>query len=208
MSRQFVSTNKLNSEKEFETEKKIGDYLVLAAVRYIGTWFASAMGACASRNSAVMSTVMDGTAKVVLPDGGLLEYAHPATAGTVLGKEAAGFFVCDADDMEIGGFVSAVNVGEELCLGQLYFVLPRSMLSYPLRAEDLAALAVKASAALVDAAGRRGRRRAVAPLVFPVDITYRKRFEKENREQLRRRSPRDGRRRGPKFSPELVGIPE
>lgn len=184
---------------------KIGDYLVQAAVRYIGTWFASAMGACASCNAAAM-TAMDGTTKVVLPDGGLLEYAHPATPGTVLGKDAAGFFVCDADEMEIGGFVSAVNIGEELCLGQLYFVLPRSMLGYPLRAEDLAALAVKASAALVDAARRRGSR-AVAPLVFPVDITYRKRFEKENKEQLRRRSPRDG-KRGPKFSPELVAIPE
>ncbi|XP_074592401.1 uncharacterized protein LOC141848239 [Curcuma longa] len=164
------------------------------------------MGVCASCNAAAM-TEMEGAAKVVLPDGGLLEYAHPATAGTVLGKDVAGFFVCDADEMEIGGFVSAVNIGEELCLGQLYFVLPRSMLSYPLRAEDLAALAVKASAALVDASGRRGRR-AVAPLVFPVlDITYRKRFEKEDREQLQRRSPRDG-RRGPKFAPELIAIPE
>ncbi|KAG6480543.1 uncharacterized protein LOC122016402 [Zingiber officinale] len=163
------------------------------------------MGACASCNAAAM-TEMEETAKVVLPDGGLLEYAHPATAGTVLGKDAAGFFVCDADEMEIGGFVSPVNVGEELCLGQLYFVLPRSVLSYPLPPEDLAALAVKASAALADAARRRGRR-AVGPLVFPVDVACRKRSEKEDREQLRRRSPREG-RRGPKFSPDLVAIPE
>lgn len=162
------------------------------------------MGGCASCNAAAM-TAMEGTAKVVLPDGGLLEYARSVTAGSALGKDSACFFVCDADEMEIGRFVSAVSVSEELCSGQLYFVLPRSMLNYPLRAEDLAVLAVKASAALIGAAGRCGRR-AVAPLFFPVDNADRRRVEKE-KQDWQRRSSRNC-IEGPTFSPELVAVPE
>ncbi|XP_042422459.1 uncharacterized protein LOC122010117 [Zingiber officinale] len=162
------------------------------------------MGGCASCNAAVM-TEMEGTAKVVLPDGGFLEYDRSVTAGSALGKDSSCFFVCDADEMEIGRFLSAVSVSQELCSGQLYFVLPRSMLNYPLRAEDLAALAVKASTALIGAAGLCGRR-AVAPLFFPVDNADRRRVEKE-KQDWQRRSPRNG-IKGPKFSPELIAIPE
>ncbi|XP_042401524.1 uncharacterized protein LOC121991574 [Zingiber officinale] len=162
------------------------------------------MGGCASCNAAVM-TEMEGTAKVVLPDGGLLEYDRSVTAGSALGKDSSRFFVCDADEMEIGRFLSAVSVNQELCSGQLYFVLPRSMLNYPLRAEDLAALAVKASTALIGAAGLCDRR-AVAPLFFPVDNADRRRVKKE-KQDWQRRSPRNG-IKGPKFSPELIAIPE
>ncbi|CAL9053417.1 unnamed protein product, partial [Musa banksii] len=121
------------------------------------------MGGCNSCYAA--SVVVDGTAKVVLPDGGLREYTRPVTAAHALGKDAACFFVCDADAMEFDAFVSAVGAEEELRPGQLYFVLPRTMLKYPLRAEDVAALALKASNALMGAAGRG----APGPLVFPLE---------------------------------------
>ncbi|CAL9090235.1 unnamed protein product, partial [Musa textilis] len=121
------------------------------------------MGGCNSCYAAAV--VVDGTAKVVLPDGGLREYARPVTAAHALGKDAACFFVCDADAMEFDALVPAVSAEEELRPGQLYFVLPRTMLKYPLRAEDVAALALKASDALMGAAGRG----APGPLVFPLE---------------------------------------
>uniref|UniRef100_A0A804IYP9 Uncharacterized protein n=1 Tax=Musa acuminata subsp. malaccensis TaxID=214687 RepID=A0A804IYP9_MUSAM len=121
------------------------------------------MGGCNSCYAAAV--VVDGTAKVVLPDGGLREYTRPVTAAHALGKDAACFFVCDADAMEFDAFVSAVGAEEELRPGQLYFVLPRTMLKYPLRAEDVAALALKASDALMGAVGRG----APGPLVFPLE---------------------------------------
>ncbi|THU74964.1 hypothetical protein C4D60_Mb04t38940 [Musa balbisiana] len=141
------------------------------------------MGACVS-SEAVAVVEASGTAKVILPDGGLREYTRPVTALRVLGKDAARFFVCDADGMEFEGLVSAVGAHEELRPGQLYFVLPRKMLSRPLHAEELAALAVKAS--------------AVAPLVFPAGTAG---------EEKGRRTRRGG-GGGGKFAPDLSVIPE
>ncbi|XP_064947490.1 uncharacterized protein LOC103989419 [Musa acuminata AAA Group] len=67
--------------------------------------------------------------------------------------------------MEFDGFVHAVSADDELRPGQLYFLLPISMLQRPLSKEEVAALAVRASAALLVA--RRGaRERCVPPLVF------------------------------------------
>ncbi|RWV84362.1 hypothetical protein BHE74_00008046 [Ensete ventricosum] len=119
----------------------------------------------ASLSCYAAAVVVDGTAKVVLPDGGLREYKRPVTAAHALGKDAACFFVCDADAMEFDAFVSAVSAEHELRPGKLYFVLPRTMLKYPLRAEDVAALALKASDAFMGAAGRG----APAPLVFALE---------------------------------------
>lgn len=125
------------------------------------------MGGCHSCKAAGAASTAP-TAKVVLSDGGLREYARRVTAGSVLGKDADCFFVCDADEMEIEGFVSAMGAEALLRTGQLYFVLPRAMLKHPLQADDLAALAAKASAALME---RCGKEEAVAPLVFPaVDL--------------------------------------
>lgn len=89
------------------------------------------------------------TAKLILQDGQLREFSNPVRASHVLQKiSTPTSFVCDADDMDFGGFVTAVNGEEELQLGQLYFVLPMSWLNKPLRAEEMAALAVRASVAL------------------------------------------------------------
>ncbi|RWV84364.1 hypothetical protein GW17_00053921, partial [Ensete ventricosum] len=150
-----------------------------------GISLGAAMGACVSSEAAAV-VAASGTAKVILPDGGLREYTRPVTAARVLGKDAARLFVCDADGMEFEGLVSAVSAHEELRPGQLYFVLPRKLLSRPLHAEELAALAVKASAALVG---------AVAPLVFPSGTAG---------EEKGRRT-RSG---GGKFAPDLTVIPE
>nr|XP_018680774.1 PREDICTED: uncharacterized protein LOC103983300 [Musa acuminata subsp. malaccensis] len=164
------------------------------------------MGGCNSCYAAAV--VVDGTAKVVLPDGGLREYTRPVTAAHALGKDAACFFVCDADAMEFDAFVSAVGAEEELRPGQLYFVLPRTMLKYPLRAEDVAALALKASDALMGAVGRG----APGPLVFPLeqeDATGGERRVQEEKGKRRIRSGGGGGGGGSrKFTPDLSVIPE
>lgn len=129
---------------------------------------------------------------VVLPNGGLREYPRPVTASCILGKDALRFFVCDADDMEIEASAPEVRAEEELRQGQLYFVLPRTMLKRPLQAEDLAALAVKANAAL---ARRCGKGVVAAPPLPAIEAGGGKR--------------RGGRGRGrSRFVPDLSAIPE
>ena len=96
-------------------------------------------------------------ARVVLADGALRWFpggtrasqAVKAAAGAGAAPAAA-WFLCSADGPE-----------EALQPGQLYFVLPAAMRRRPLQAEEMAALAIRASAALVgDHDG---------PLVFPED---------------------------------------
>ncbi|KAI0503648.1 hypothetical protein KFK09_014583 [Dendrobium nobile] len=117
------------------------------------------MGSCVSHEATAVAPVM--TAKLILPDGELREFAWPVKASHAIQKETD-CFVCDADDMEFDGFVTAIPADEELRPGQIYFALPRSMLGQPMPAENLAALAVKASSALMKAAP--GRKMA---LIFP-----------------------------------------
>ncbi|MQM11385.1 hypothetical protein Taro_044293 [Colocasia esculenta] len=113
------------------------------------------------------------TTKVIMPDGELREFAGVVTAGQVLWKEAPGNFVCDADDMEFDDYVATVGADEALRSGGLYFVLPRSMLKRRLQPQEMAALAVKASAALAKAGaalggGTREEEGAGARRVVPV----------------------------------------
>ncbi|CAL4927541.1 unnamed protein product [Urochloa decumbens] len=167
-------------------------------------------------------------ARVVLPSGELREYAPPATAAMAL-EEAGGqgsWFLCDADGMVFEGpvAVAAVDPGEELQPGQIYFVLPAEMQRRRLTRDEVAALAVKASSALVKAAAeaaaaqpsspcRRRRRGAVAPLVFPVpEDDYYAAAEPVSpvsaakMAQKRRVACRGG--RATRFSPDLTAIPE
>ncbi|OAY79575.1 hypothetical protein ACMD2_23222 [Ananas comosus] len=126
------------------------------------------MGGCNSceataiaASAASSAEAAEATAKVVLGDGRLQEFAGPARARHVLQKVVGGggFAVCSADDVELGERVAAVGPDEELQAGQLYFLLPAGMLRRRVRAEDMAELALRASAALVGHAG---------PLVFPA----------------------------------------
>ncbi|WOK99194.1 hypothetical protein Cni_G07906 [Canna indica] len=103
------------------------------------------MGICNSCDA--LSAADSATAKLVLQDGKLQEFARPVMVSRVLEREPT-CFLWDADDMVFDGFVSAVDAEDELRPGQLYFLLPISMLRRPLHAGEMAALAVKASAAL------------------------------------------------------------
>ncbi|KAG1347989.1 hypothetical protein COCNU_06G018180 [Cocos nucifera] len=152
------------------------------------------------------------TAKVILPDGELREYDRPVRVSHVLQRDPT-CFVCDADVMEIDGFVSAVEADEELRPGNLYFLLPRTMLKHRLHAEDLAALAVRASSALVKAvpAGERIRQVTVmSPLVFDVGSGEGAAVGGEIRaaKEERRKPDKKGRGIGRRFTPELSAISE
>lgn len=107
------------------------------------------MGNC---NSDESTSVVTTTAKLVFLDGALQEFSSPVKVSHVLQKNPA-CFVCDSDDMYFDDFVSAMDGEEELRLGQLYFALPLNWLGQPLQAEDMAALAVKASVALGKSCG-------------------------------------------------------
>ncbi|KAG6502737.1 uncharacterized protein LOC121986478 [Zingiber officinale] len=154
------------------------------------------MGSCHSCDAAAAVAPANATTAivVVLPDGGLREYQRPVTAGGVLGKDGVRFFLCDADDMEIEASAPEVRAAEELRLGQLYFVLPRAMLRRPLQAEDLAAMAVKASESLARRCGK-GEEVAAPPALPAVETGGGKR--------------RRGRGRGrSRFVPDLSAVPE
>ncbi|KAH7575138.1 hypothetical protein ACOSP7_005454 [Xanthoceras sorbifolium] len=101
------------------------------------------MGNCSSCESTT-DVVM---AKVILQDGRLQEFACPVRVSQALEKNR-NCFICNSDDLDFDSFVWAINGDEQLHPGQLYFALPMSWLEKPLRAEEMACLAVKASMAL------------------------------------------------------------
>lgn len=105
------------------------------------------MGACVSRES-----MRGDSAKLILFDGTLQEFSSPVKVWQILQKYPTSF-VCNSDEMDFDDAVSAVSGNEELRSGQLYFVLPLTWLNHPLRAEEMAALAVKASSALAKSGG-------------------------------------------------------
>ncbi|CAN6196460.1 unnamed protein product [Urochloa humidicola] len=122
------------------------------------------MGSCVSRSGAMSEPAAESvhalTAKVVGLDGSMAQFAAPVTALQALAAiaVAAGIitasspsnahFLCCSDELDFDAPVRALAPRDALQPGQLYFALPVSMLERPLSAQDMAALAVKASAAL------------------------------------------------------------
>ncbi|KAL9414984.1 hypothetical protein AB3S75_043288 [Citrus x aurantiifolia] len=87
------------------------------------------------------------TAKVILHHGELREFANPVRVSDIL-QENHSCFIINSNDLDFNKVVSAMNEIEELQVGELYFALPLSWLNSPLRAEDMANLAIRASLAL------------------------------------------------------------
>ncbi|KAM0861800.1 hypothetical protein ACQ4PT_045655 [Festuca glaucescens] len=126
------------------------------------------MGSCVSLSAAPPPPTV-ATAKVVVMDGSVAQYATPVTARQALGSEdaRASSFLCSSDELRFDAPARALATEEVLQPGCLYFALPMSMLRRPLSGQDMAALAVKASSAFASVAmNRKGREAArVAPLV-------------------------------------------
>ncbi|KAI9181965.1 hypothetical protein LWI28_020585 [Acer negundo] len=110
------------------------------------------------------------TAKVILQDGRLQEFACPIKVSQVLGRNP-NCFICNSDDMDFNSLALGINGDEELRPGQLYFSLPMSLSERPLMAEEMASLAVKASLALkasnqIRCCGSCGMKRSVDAVVY------------------------------------------
>ncbi|KAL6656259.1 hypothetical protein ACP70R_007085 [Stipagrostis hirtigluma subsp. patula] len=121
------------------------------------------MGSCVSCSSASASAAESAraaTAMVVDMDGCVLRFAAQVTAHEALGAafRETSHFLCCSDEMEFDAPATALDADDELKAGQLYFALPLSVLRRPLSGQDMAALAVRASAAL-----------GAAPLFSDVD---------------------------------------
>lgn len=124
------------------------------------------MGICSSCDATSVST-----AKLILNDGRLEEFSYPVKVSYVLQRNPS-CFICNSDEMDFDDIVSAIHEDEELQPGQLYFALPLSRLRQPLQAEEMAALAVKASSALMKGGGGekcRCRRKSISPEIFTVE---------------------------------------
>ncbi|CAN6167476.1 unnamed protein product [Urochloa humidicola] len=103
------------------------------------------------------------TARVVNTDGSMAQFAAPAKACEALlalgdaGGHGRGSspprFLCSADELRFYAPPRALATDETLRPGQLYFVLPASVLRRPLSGDDMAALAVRAATALAAEAG-------------------------------------------------------
>ncbi|GFP87984.1 hypothetical protein PHJA_000942100 [Phtheirospermum japonicum] len=123
------------------------------------------MGICCSCESTSVATT-----KLILDDGRLQEYPYPVKVSYVLQRNLA-YFICNFDEMDFGDVVSAGSDDEELQPGQLYFLLSLIQLRHHLQAEEMVALAVKASSALTKSGGC-GDEKCVCRwnnLVFPED---------------------------------------
>ncbi|KZV49739.1 HTH-type transcriptional regulator protein ptxE [Dorcoceras hygrometricum] len=164
------------------------------------------MGVCSSCEATSVAT-----AKLILCDGRLQEFPHPVKVSYVLQKNPS-CFICNSDEMDFDDVVSAVSDDDELQPGQLYFALPLSRLQRRLQAEEMAALAVKASSALTKSGEKCGHRGSV--LVFAEANgggVRRRKVSGAGDGASRRRSVVAGggaRRRSGKISARLSAIPE
>ncbi|CAL0314429.1 unnamed protein product [Lupinus luteus] len=105
------------------------------------------MGNCSSYGSTQVIT-----AKLVHQDGRLQEFPYPVKVSYLL-QEHPTCFICNSDEMDFDDVVTAVDENDVLQPGQLYFALPLSLLRQPLQPAEMAALAVKASSALMKYGG-------------------------------------------------------
>ncbi|KAK7309248.1 hypothetical protein RJT34_05817 [Clitoria ternatea] len=101
------------------------------------------MGNCSSSDSTQVAT-----AKLVLQDGRLQEFSYPVKVSFLLQKYPS-CFICNSDEMDFDDVVTAIDEDQVLQPGQLYFALPLNRLRHPLQPHEMAALAVKASSALM-----------------------------------------------------------
>ncbi|KAJ0964990.1 hypothetical protein J5N97_026128 [Dioscorea zingiberensis] len=129
------------------------------------------MGSCFSSSSSIVDSKP--VARVISLDGALIEYSVPVSVSQMLGDDENSWscFVSDADSLLFNSYIPPLSPQEWLQKEHIYFILPISMLDYPLTGLDMASLAVKASEALNNAArDKHGRRRSSRAIqVIPID---------------------------------------
>ncbi|XP_056160989.1 uncharacterized protein LOC130135551 [Syzygium oleosum] len=94
------------------------------------------------------------TVKLINMDGRLQEFTQTMKASHLLSQNPD-CFLCSSESMFIDTIVPQIHEEEDLCLGQLYFLLPLSMSRVPLSFRELCLLAIKASAVLESSSSSR-----------------------------------------------------
>ncbi|XP_048135639.1 uncharacterized protein LOC125315240 [Rhodamnia argentea] len=97
------------------------------------------------------------TLKLIHTDGRLQEFTQTIKASHLLSQNP-NCFLCSSESMFIDSIVPRIHEEEDLCLGQLYFLLPLSMSQAPLSFRELCVLAIKASTAL-ESSSRSSKRK-------------------------------------------------
>lgn len=100
------------------------------------------------------------TANIITITGEFRQFVTPISVSQVLDQiesSPSESFICNSDNLYYDENIPALNSDQELLSGEIYFVLPNSKLQYPLTASEMAALAIKASAALSSNKTRRSR---------------------------------------------------
>ncbi|KAK7257911.1 hypothetical protein RIF29_32232 [Crotalaria pallida] len=107
------------------------------------------MGICASSQFASKGEKLSWQSKVniVHLDGKLQQLKEPTKAWVVLSQNPD-CFICSSESMYVGSPMHPLAPNQELQLGHIYFLVPRSKSRTPLSIEDLCALTIKADAAL------------------------------------------------------------
>ncbi|KAF8406768.1 hypothetical protein HHK36_008860 [Tetracentron sinense] len=129
------------------------------------------MGSCFSSDSDY--SVTPSTARVISTNGSLCEYPVPVTVSQVLEMESSSCFLCNSDRLYYDDYIPALDSGDQLEVGQIYFLLPKTRLQYRLTASDMAALAVKASTALANISKKGGRRRKKIQISPVMEVNQR-----------------------------------
>ncbi|GKA29907.1 nucleotide-binding alpha-beta plait domain-containing protein [Tanacetum coccineum] len=105
------------------------------------------MGACMSSAGDSIHKSTD-YAFVISTKGELRQYPTPIFVSEVLQYEKPSFFVCNSDNLYQDQDIPCMDSEDELDAGQIYFILPKTMLARCFSTSDMASLAVKASLAL------------------------------------------------------------
>ncbi|KAL3730634.1 hypothetical protein ACJRO7_027633 [Eucalyptus globulus] len=100
------------------------------------------------------------TLMVIHMDGRLQEFAQTLKASHLLSQNP-NCFLCSSESMFVDSMVPQVHEEEDLCFGQLYFLLPLSMSRVLLSLRELCMLAVKASVVLGSSSSLRRRKDGV-----------------------------------------------
>lgn len=158
------------------------------------------MGICSSCDSTNVAT-----AKLILHDGRLQEFSYPVKVSYVLQRNPS-YFICNSDEMDFDDVVSAISDDDVLQPGQLYFALPLTRLESRLQAEEMAALAVKASSALAKSGGEKCGCRRKAILAYSEEKGLK--LNPSSGEVRLKRDRRGGRGRRGHYTALLDAIPE
>ncbi|KAF3332136.1 hypothetical protein FCM35_KLT03542 [Carex littledalei] len=114
------------------------------------------MGLMISSENIKCSSVADRpTVRIITPAGSLREFTTPVSASDPFLNAGETHFLCNSDTLYFDSVITAVGPTELLQPGQMYFMLPISMLGNVLSGIDMAALAVKASSALAQSNSRK-----------------------------------------------------